>query len=96
MGNKGGNNLTGFFKIKYKGIGIRVVYSLVSEEKIMNIVVISQRDDEYCYEIAAKLYNKYGDLLLKEDLYIPFYKESCNTCGSKLICNGCSNCGKCK
>ena len=25
-----------------------------------------------------------------------FYKESCNTCGSKLICNGCSNCGKCK
>ena len=48
-------------KIKYKGIGIRVVYSLVSEEKIMNIVVISQRDDEYCYEIAAKLYNKYGD-----------------------------------
>ena len=96
LGNKGGNNLTGFFKIKYKGIGIRVVYSLVSEEKIMNIVVISQRDDEYCYEIAAKLYNKYGDLLLKEDLYIPFYKESCNTCGSKLICNGCSNCGKCK
>ena len=61
LGNKGGNNLTGFFKIKYKGIGIRVVYSLVSEEKIMNIVVISQRDDEYCYEIAAKLYNKYGD-----------------------------------
>lgn len=61
LGNKGGNNLTGFFKIKYKGIRIRVVYSLVSEEKIMNIVVISQRDDEYCYEIAAKLYNKYGD-----------------------------------
>ena len=46
--------------------------------------------------VKYKLYNKYGDLLLKEDLYIPFYKESCNTCGSKLICNGCSNCGKCK
>ena len=26
LGNKGGNNLTGFFKIKYKGIGIRVVF----------------------------------------------------------------------
>ncbi len=25
LGNKGVNNLTGFFKIKYKGIGIRVV-----------------------------------------------------------------------
>ena len=61
LGNKRGNNLTGFFKIKYRGIGIRVVYTLVPKEKIMNIVVISQRDDEYCYEIAANLYNKYGD-----------------------------------
>ena len=25
LGNKNGNNLTGFFKIKYKKIGIRVV-----------------------------------------------------------------------
>ena len=41
LGNKGGNNLTGFFKIKYKGIGIRVVYTLVLEEAVMNIVVIS-------------------------------------------------------
>jgi len=24
LGNKGGDNLTGFFKIKYKGIGVRV------------------------------------------------------------------------
>ena len=24
LGNKGGNNLTGFFKIKYKGIGISI------------------------------------------------------------------------
>ena len=61
LGNKGGNNLTGFFKIKYRGIGIRVVYTLVLEEKIMNIVVISERDDEYCYDLASKLYKKYGD-----------------------------------
>ena len=31
LGNKSGNNLTGFFKIKYKGIGIRVLYIRVSE-----------------------------------------------------------------
>lgn len=30
LGNKNGNNLTGFFKIKYRGIGIRVVYPLIS------------------------------------------------------------------
>lgn len=39
LGNKNGNNLTGFFKIKYKGIGIRVVYTLVRNKEIMNIVL---------------------------------------------------------
>lgn len=61
LGNKNGNNLTGFFKIKYRGIGIRVVYTLVVDKLVMNIVVISQRDDNYCYDLPAKLYEKYGD-----------------------------------
>ena len=38
LGNKRGKNLTGFFKIKYKDIGIRVVYTLVLEEYIMNVI----------------------------------------------------------
>jgi len=61
LGNKSGNNLTGFFKIKYRGIGIRVVYTLVLKEMIMNIVVISERDDNYCYDLVAALYKKYGN-----------------------------------
>lgn len=65
LGNKSDNNLTGFFKIKYKGIGIRVVYTLVLDEKTMNIVVISVRDDNFCYDLAAKLYKKYGDEIFK-------------------------------
>ena len=71
LGNKSGNNLTGFFKIKYRGIGIRVVYTLVVDKMIMNIVVISQRDDNYCYELAAKLYDKYGDEIF-EDIFGEF------------------------
>ncbi|MGN9057892.1 type II toxin-antitoxin system RelE family toxin [Bariatricus sp. HCP28S3_A7] len=66
LGNKNGNNLTGFFKIKYRGIGIRVVYTLVVDELTMNIVVISERDDNFCYDLAAKLYEKYGDDLFKD------------------------------
>ena len=66
LGNKNGNNLTGFFKIKYKGIGIRVVYTLVLEKRIMNILVISCRDDNYCYELAKKIYAKYGTNLFKD------------------------------
>lgn len=66
LGNKNGNNLTGFFKIKYRGIGIRVVYTLVVDEAVMNIIVISERDDNYCYDLAAKLYEKYGDDIFKD------------------------------
>lgn len=45
--------------LKVSELGLYIL--LCQKKKIMNIVVISQRDDEYCYEIAAKLYNKYGD-----------------------------------
>ena len=66
LGNKNGNNLTGFFKIKYRGIGIRVVYTLVLDKMVMNIIAISKRDDNYCYELAAKLYEKYGDNIFSD------------------------------
>ena len=66
LGNKNGNNLTGFFKIKYRGIGVRVVYTLVIDKMVMNIVVISQRDDNYCYDLATKLYDKYGDEIFED------------------------------
>ena len=66
LGNKNGNNLTGFFKIKYRGIGIRVVYTLVVDKITMNIMVISQRDDNYCYDLVAKLYEKYGETVFKD------------------------------
>lgn len=70
LGNKSGNNLTGFFKIKYKGIGIRVVYTLVRDKEIMNIVVISKRDENYCYEVVDKRKKKY-----KEKLFQDSFKE---------------------
>lgn len=66
LGNRNGNNLTGFFKIKYKGIGIRVIYTLVIKDMTMNIIVISERDDNYCYELATKMYEKYGDKIFQD------------------------------
>ena len=71
LGNKNGNNLTGFFKIKYRDIGIRVVYTLVLNEMIMNIIVVSARDDDYCYKLASFLYEKYGYKIF-EDSFIKF------------------------
>lgn len=43
LGNRNGNNLTGFFKIKYRGIGIRVVYTLVLDKMMMNTVMTFSR-----------------------------------------------------
>ena len=31
----------------------------------------------------------------QEYLYVPHFRANCETCGSKLICNGCRDCGKC-
>lgn len=30
-----------------------------------------------------------------ERLHVPYFKDHCGSCGSQMICNGCSNCGKC-
>ena len=56
---------------RYKGIGIRIVYTLVLADITMNIVVISERDDNYCYDLAFKLYQKYGDKLF-ENIFFDF------------------------
>lgn len=56
MGNKDGNNLTGLLKIKFRDIGIRVVYTLIENEKKqqMYILVISSRADNEVYNLSAK------------------------------------------
>jgi len=45
--------------------------------------------------ISFDLQDAYGEIS-KEYLYVPQYRENCNCCSSKLICNGCSDCGKCQ
>lgn len=68
LGNKNGNNLTGFFKIKYKKIAIRVVYTLVRSDEVMNIVAVCSRDDDDCYNVAEKRKDQYGNKL-SEDIF---------------------------
>lgn len=41
------------------------------------------------------LKNMYGREIDEKDLYKPNYKPHCYSCGSRPICNGCSNCGLC-
>ncbi len=46
--------------------------------------------------MVFKLSDPLGFEIEEKDLYKPYYRESCLKCGSQMICNGCSNCGKCK
>lgn len=52
LGNKHGNDLTGFLKIKLRSAGIRVVYKLIQTETEMLVVVIGARADDEVYETA--------------------------------------------
>lgn len=59
LGNKSGINLTNLLKIKFKDLGIRVVYKVERVNEVMKIIVISARTDEQVYKEAAKRRNEY-------------------------------------
>ena len=45
--------------------------------------------------IEFHLKDQMGFAIDKNKLYRPQYKKQCDKCGAKIICNGCSNCGRC-
>ena len=54
LGNHATSKLSGFYKIKLRNLGYRVVYSLVRDKETMKIIVISVRDDETVYKEAER------------------------------------------
>ena len=54
LGNNSKTKLAGFLKIKFLKSGIRVVYKLIKTEETMKIIVISVRDDDFCYQEAQE------------------------------------------
>ena len=54
LGNKDGTNLSGLYKIKFRGMGIRAVYSLEEHEGVMTVIVVSVRADNQVYQEAGK------------------------------------------
>ena len=53
LGNKNGIKLTNLLKIKFRDLGIRVVYKLEYVDDIMKIIVISARTDEAVYKVTS-------------------------------------------
>ena len=54
LGNKRGTNLTNLLKIKFRDIGIRVVYKVEFTDTTMKIIIISARSDDQVYKDAMK------------------------------------------
>jgi mRNA interferase RelE/StbE len=54
LGNHAAANLSGYYKIKLRDLGYRVVYGLVREGNVMKIIVISIRDDDAVYREAER------------------------------------------
>lgn len=54
LGNFAGSNLSGLFKIKFRKIGLRVVYALKKQDNMMLIVIISARADNLVYTEAER------------------------------------------
>lgn len=59
LGNQSGTDLSGLMKIKFKKVGIRVVYKVENDINVMKIVIISARADNQVYEEAEKRRKKY-------------------------------------
>jgi len=54
LGNHASSNLSGYYKIKLKNLGYRIVYGLKRENNIMKIIVIGIRNDEEVYKEAER------------------------------------------
>ena len=52
LGNKAGMNLTGLYKVKLRGEGLRIVYKVIRQNKTMIVLVVGVREDDEVYHIA--------------------------------------------
>ena len=54
LGHHNDNALTGLFKIKFRDLGLRVVYKAEMVDSRMKIIVVSARSDDQVYREAAR------------------------------------------
>ncbi len=60
LGNRSDTKLSGFYKIKLRDLGYRVVYGLEIADEVMRIIVISIREDNEVYLEAERRIQKLG------------------------------------
>ena len=54
LGNHSDTKLSGYYKIKLRDPGYRVVYGLIMKDSVMEVIIISVRNDEEVYKEAER------------------------------------------
>ena len=54
LGNKTGLDLTGYYKLYAAKKGVRIVYHIIDQEVIVEVVAIGKREDLSVYQTALK------------------------------------------
>lgn len=54
LGNHSDTKLSGYYKIKLRDLGYRVVYGLIMKDSVMEVIIISVRNDEEVYKEAER------------------------------------------
>lgn len=54
LGNHSDAKLSGYYKIKLRELGYRVVYGLITENSVMEVIIITVRNDEEVYKEAER------------------------------------------
>ena len=54
LGNHSDTKLSGYYKIKFRDLGYRIVYGLIMKDSVMEVIIISVRNDEEVYKEAER------------------------------------------
>lgn len=54
LGNKAGLDLTGYYKLYVAKKGVRIVYRIIEQQVIVEVVAIGKREDLAVYQTALK------------------------------------------
>lgn len=69
---------------------------VIEDKKVQSEMAFLSRQSFQGKKIHFDLYDEDGKKIPEDKHYRRSFQESCRTCGSQYICNGCSFCGKCK
>lgn len=67
----------------------------VATKKMQSRLAYKSKASVQGKRIEFVLYDAHGKKLEPERLHVPHYRRDCRYCGSRSICNGCSDCGRC-